>query len=386
MYPDRREVSLAEDEEGAGSNYPGGRPNPARLGFIQLSHLAVPSVDQTQAIRFVAEQLGRPVVYTDGQGHEREIIGAAAADGGRKMAWVEGRSKSVGKVMDVEFVLHASTSGVDLPSWTVETYNPYFGCEVGYIGWSGEQVVVLYVEKHKTLLAVVGPSASPRLCPIGPEWWLAGDVVHFSSESEEELVEGVRIPDLTRMTPLATPAMSRMKGPLCVPVPKNVPRFQTELRRELFGDDAPQPEADLVMGALAHRFWDRWPEVTDAYPHGLSNPWNSPRWLPFYWYLASQGNGAERLLTLLDSLAERAEREAPTSAVSAAVDYVSGRSRILAAACRAGALPDGTWCGFWVDWSLTAFLPYVDSFPRGFRDALEVLRRHEERWQKLSRS
>jgi hypothetical protein len=352
----------------------------------QLSHLGVPSVDQTQAIRFVAEQLGRPVVYTDSEGYEREIVGAAAADGGRKMAWVEGRSKSIGNVMDVEFILHAKTSAADLPSWTVETYNPYFGCQVGYMGWSGEQVVLLYVEKHKTLLAVLGPSASPRLCPIGAEWWLAGDVVYFPSESEEELVEGVRIPDLTRMTPLAVRAVPRIKEPLCVPVPEDVPRFQSELRRALFGDDAPQPEADLVMGALAHRFWDRWPEVTAAYPDGLSNPWNSPCWLPFYWYLATQGKGTERLLPLLDSLAGRSAPEAPTSAVSAAVDYVCSRSRILAAACRAGALPDNAWCTFWVDWSLTAFLPYVDSFPQGFRDAFEVLRRHQKRWRTLSRS
>jgi hypothetical protein len=371
-----------KDDE-AGANYPGGVPNPERVGFFSLSHLGGTHVDQSEAIAAVAVRLGRPARFKDAAGYEREIVGACVGADGARLAWIEARSKWLANVMDVDFVLHATDRGRETITWTVETYNPFFGCEVGWMGWMGDDVVALYREKHKTLVAVVRAGATPRLFEIEDDWTLTGDAVYYDSRDEEGLAEGVRLPDLTRLSPIAGSAAAQMTAPLRAPCATDPRRFQAELRDLLFGGDAPQPEADLLIGALAHRFWDRWPEATTGYASGLGFPWITPCWLPFYWHVMTQERGGGAMLGVLDRLAAQPDGGPPTSAVTAAAGYVRERCRVLAAACRAGALPKESGCLFWIDWSVEAIQEDLPTFPEGFRRAFDLLRPQRQRWRGL---
>jgi hypothetical protein len=373
------------NDDEAAANYPGGVPNPERVGFISLSHLGGGHVDQTEAIAAVALRLGRPARFKDAAGYEQEIVGACVGADGARLAWIEARSKWLTSVMDIEFVLHATERGRETITWTVDTYNPFFGCQVGWMGWMGDDVVAIYREKHKTLIAVVRADAAPRLFEIEDEWMVIGGAVYYASRDDEGLAEGVLLPDLTRLSPIAGGAAARMTAPLRAPCAEDPRRFQGELRDLLFGGDAPQPEADLLIGALAHRFWDRWPEATNGYASGLGLPWLTPCWLPFYWHVMTQerGGGAHSMLDVLDRLAAQPDGGPPTSAVAAAAGYVRERSGVLAAACRAGALPRGSGCLFWIDWSVEAIEEDLPTFPEGFVRAFELLRPQHARWRTL---
>jgi hypothetical protein len=352
------------------------------VGFISPAEGGQVDVDPTEAINEVARRLGRPPVRKDADGYEREIVGACVSADGARLAWIEGRSKLVGRIWDVEFVLHATVDGRETITWTVDTYNPFFGCAVGWMGWMGDDVVAVYREKHRTIVAVVRAGAAARLVAIDDEWSLTGDVVYYASE-EDALVEGMQLPTLARLTPLAASAVARMTEPLRAPLATDATAFQSELRGRLFGAEPPQPEADLVIGALAFRFWDQWPAVTESYDAIERFRFLSPRWLPFYWHVMTHPQDGGAMLRLLDGLAAGTSDAIPTDALTAAAAYVRERSRVLAAACRAGALPAQSRCFFWVDWSRAAIEQYLRLFPEGFRRGFEGLRPEHERWRAL---
>src|SRR5258706_3539248 len=101
-------------------------------GMMDLSGTGM---DQTEPVRRAAELLGRKVSVTDEQGYECEIVGATVSEDGRRLAWVEGRSKQVSKdVTDITYRLKARVDGEAAIEWEVATYNPYFGCDVGCMG------------------------------------------------------------------------------------------------------------------------------------------------------------------------------------------------------------------------------------------------------------
>src|SRR5688572_20098835 len=68
-------------------------------------------------------------------GFEHQIVGGAV-DGAR-VAWVEKRARSDGGWEDVEYRLRMRAGDVLVREWVVDTYNPHFGCDVGYLRWWG---------------------------------------------------------------------------------------------------------------------------------------------------------------------------------------------------------------------------------------------------------
>ena len=108
------------------------------------------------------------------------------------------------------------------------------------------------------------------------------------------------------------------------------------------------PDSRLTIEACAFAFLAQDPWQSKWQP--------SPFWLPYYWHgnLIARGHHseAERLLNTLDAIASplaEAEPEqgwdrawAPQEAwIELAIRYVRRQARILAAACRAGAMPSG---------------------------------------------
>ncbi|MCA9692717.1 MAG: hypothetical protein KC636_24165 [Myxococcales bacterium] len=142
---------MADDDElKALSHYPAGIPNPATLGFIPISMIGRPLTPAFPELPAVAERLGRAVRETDDDGFERELLAAAIHPDGVYYAWVESRCKVNGTFVDIDFQICTAGPAGEEYRRSIETYNPYFGCDVQHFAWHGDRLIAIYREKHRT--------------------------------------------------------------------------------------------------------------------------------------------------------------------------------------------------------------------------------------------
>lgn len=86
----------------------------------------------------------------------------------------------------------------------METYNPFFGCRVGYMAWHGERVVVIDREKHDTYACSLSTTGGRReLVEIADEWAVVGDRITYCSD-QPDLVERLALPDLHRLAGISS--------------------------------------------------------------------------------------------------------------------------------------------------------------------------------------
>src|SRR4051812_39462729 len=125
-------MSLGTTMDEADRLFARGRGNPAKFGWPIRSSAGEPPDDQR--LEEAARLLGRPVFLVDADGYECEIIGAAAhADG--DIAYVESRSKDVSSHVDISIRIHLVRKSNRHDSADIESYNPYFGCDVRFFEW-----------------------------------------------------------------------------------------------------------------------------------------------------------------------------------------------------------------------------------------------------------
>ena len=120
-----------------------GRANPVKFGWpLRSSSGQPPDPERLGAAAIV----GRPVAHVDPDGYEYEIIGAAISDSG-EIAYVESRAKDVGynryganqRHIDVSIRVHLVRQSCQHDSAEIESYNPFFGCDVRYFEWLAPQ-------------------------------------------------------------------------------------------------------------------------------------------------------------------------------------------------------------------------------------------------------
>lgn len=323
----------------------------------------------TAAIAAVCARLGRPVEVV-GAGVERSTIVGGVVDGGR-VAWVEQRWRDAGYPDIEEYTLFMRAGDGRERAWIVETYNPWFGCEVYLLRWYGEEVVVVYREKHRTIVCTVGLTGAPRICIVDDAWQVVGDLVLYASDARG-LVERVRLPDLGMCTPIPIGEAARdLSVGTCAsaePLEPDGAALWSRIEARLPGVSG--ATAELLIGALAVRFWDAVVPLSESYEEAYRRAhdrWNTPCWLPFHAYRALEGAAAEVLLAELDAVAARVPAAYGPAEASAelAARHIAVRCGELAAACRAGRLPEGATCHFWAEWSQEAFAAEESLFPRG---------------------
>lgn len=167
------------------------------MGFIPLR--ASRGAPDDEQIAKAAQQFGEPVRFVDSKGYECEICGAAVDNGGGYAAFVRCRAKEGrdGHV-DIEFRIHLLAPDGSCESWPIITYNPYFGCDVGFMKWMDNACVLIYREKHRTYAWRIAPNIPPKALEIEDDWIVRDDTLAFLPY-EGELVMRLKLPELTAL-------------------------------------------------------------------------------------------------------------------------------------------------------------------------------------------
>ena len=133
--------------------FSGGQPNPSMAGIPIRGPLSgvEPMSDRIAA---AAKLLARPIQYFDSQGTEQEIIAATPIRGDGALAYVATSAKDVGSQVDISIRFHVRDAQSQETFADIESYNPYFGCDVRHLEWMGDAAVLIYREKHNTYVAV----------------------------------------------------------------------------------------------------------------------------------------------------------------------------------------------------------------------------------------
>ena len=347
--------------------------------------------DDEAAIDEVCVRLERAREWVDADRRAHAIVGGAV-DGDR-IAWVE-RSEldAAGGWEDIDYTLRVTVDGAPVLEWIVDTYNPYFGCDVGHLRFAGEGVVLVYREKHITVVAFVEFSGAVKMRALGDRWCIVGDQLLWHSETSRGLIERLHLPDLVIGLPLPrrlVDAHLAAATPLPGPEPRAVDdpcAMQSAIVRHLFGATPPTPLAGLLVGALAHRFWAADIGCDDRYDQlARMGEWNDPYWLPFYWQQTlGDEQTAGAVITTLEQLAARPpttpDRGEHGWRIELACRHIAERCGELAATCRAGHLPKDVHCYFWAEWSQAGFSAGPRAgFPADLWRAWESLRPHASR-------
>ncbi len=126
------------------------RKHPRRFGLtIRKCSGDDPDLD---AVMSAARALNRDPYITDRGGYDCDILAAAMHPTGSKFTYVEQRSKPGPNGVDVAITIHCVTDDIDR-SADIKSYNPFFGCNVRYMQWHGDSVVLVYREKRHTYVS-----------------------------------------------------------------------------------------------------------------------------------------------------------------------------------------------------------------------------------------
>lgn len=292
--------------------------------------------------------------------------------------------------------------GLDVPS-----YNPYFGCHVGFMEWRGDVLVTLYHEKHETIAWAVPLHGEPSLVTITSAAVVRGDELYFQGE-EPGILIGLSLPDFSPLVPI--PTASTVDGPSIrreddivvisrpgwreereddieverVKLPPRGAKLDSALAEQivpraieaLLGPNPPQPSADIIAGAVLSPLYAPQTRLRRSYHEGYQH-WFTPHWLPAYWhrFLTREGRTteAEAHLALLDALAATPVPAIEEPLLAAATRHVIQRAKVLAEVCRARKLPEQWGCPFWPRTDNVFRKEPPGGAPRGLVEAMGIM-------------
>ena len=172
-----------------------GNRNPEHYG-LSLRASCGRELDR-EPIEQAAVLLGREPFYVDRSGYECELIGAAIHPATNCIAYVESRARKRwwSAMVDISIKVHLrDTDGQD-KSTDIQSYNPFFGCDVGFFEWIDDTAILIYTEKHDTYACAIGPDWPPRFVEIEDRWIINGRMLGYIGY-KQETVRRVSLPDL----------------------------------------------------------------------------------------------------------------------------------------------------------------------------------------------
>jgi hypothetical protein len=191
-----------------------GRANPRKFGWSIRSSAGEPP--DPKQLETAAALLGCPVAFVDGNGYECEIIGAALHPSG-DLAYVESRAKDVGfnrfganqRHIDISIRVHLRDRSGNHREVDIESYNPFFGCDVRFFSWIEDAAVLIYREKHWTFACRFGDIWPPRFVKIEDNWFVNGNVLGYIAY-KGEVVRRLSFPQLEELEPIPIPEAKRL--------------------------------------------------------------------------------------------------------------------------------------------------------------------------------
>jgi len=157
----------------------------------------------------VCTHLGRPVSLVDAEGYECEIIDATQSASGA-IAYVESRAKELSSGMvDVSIRIHLVTGPDRHDSVDIESYNPFFGCDVRLLEWIDRAAILIYREKHSTYACRFGDVWPPKFVKI-EDRWIAKDGVLGCIGYDNERVRRLSYPGLDEIEPISVGEAERV--------------------------------------------------------------------------------------------------------------------------------------------------------------------------------
>lgn len=152
------------------------------------------------AILSMAIALHRHPYITDNDGYDCDLLAAAFHPEDSQVTYVEQRSRTVQRGVDVTIKIHHTATDGTTRAQDIESYNPFFGCNIRYLRWHGDSALLIYREKHHTYAASYGRLWPPIFRPIGDRWIINGN--DLSHVDENERIHRLSIPELTDIGPL----------------------------------------------------------------------------------------------------------------------------------------------------------------------------------------
>lgn len=179
----------------------GGNRNPHKFG-LSLRESSGTGADP-EMIPKTAKLLRREPFFVDSSGYENEIIAASVHPSGNRIVYVESRAKELAQSVDIAIKIHLTDSSGHNESVDIESYNPFFGCDVGLLEWFDDELALLiYTEKHWTFAYRLGDCWPPQFAKIEERWMILGATLYYMGYKAES-VQRLDVPSLTLLTPLS---------------------------------------------------------------------------------------------------------------------------------------------------------------------------------------
>ncbi len=166
------------------------REHPRRYGLtIRQCSGSYPDLD---SVADAAKMLDRAPYMTDSHGYECDILAAAMHPADNRFAYIQQRSKN-GRVVDITIKIHLVDTEFQDRSVEIESYNPFFGCNVRFFQWHGDTAILIYREKHRAYAVRFGSLWPPEFRGITDRW-----IIHESTLAYHEsdgVISCLSIPD-----------------------------------------------------------------------------------------------------------------------------------------------------------------------------------------------
>lgn len=164
-------------------------------------HHVRPTKPERPRIDEVATLLERKVQYVDDEGYDRHIVAAARHPFSAALAYVECRSQQQGNFFDINYHLRLRDPAGREVARKVESYNPYFGCDVRFLEWYHDVVLMIYREKHQTYVCRFGFDGPALFRAIREEWIVSGVQLGYRNHTDK-IVHRLSMPELRSLPSL----------------------------------------------------------------------------------------------------------------------------------------------------------------------------------------
>lgn len=183
------------------------RQHPRRFGLtLRQCSGADPNLSD---VARVAHALDRHPYMTDQEGYDCDILAGAMHPETTQFTYIEQRSKTEPGGIDVTIKIHHVTDDGENRSEIIETYNPFFGCNVRHLQWHGNSVVLVYREKHYTYAATYGKDWPPVFRRIGDRWKKNSTKLVYANA--DGIFEQLSLPELRRIGKLSETQAKRAR-------------------------------------------------------------------------------------------------------------------------------------------------------------------------------